>query len=243
MAVALVTGGSRGIGRAIAVQLARDGFSVAFCYKDSRDAASALESEIAELGQAVLGLRCDVSQPGPVKEMVKEIESKLGSLDVVVNNAGLVRDKPLVTLSDDEWNVVLRTNLDSVFFVCHEAVFGFMKRRKGTIINISSVAGVYGNPGQTNYCAAKAGIIGFSKALAKEVGSFGVRVNVVAPGYIETDMTKDLPQKVVNRVMPNIPLHRLGTAQDVADMVSFLASERARYITAQVMQVDGGLMI
>jgi 3-oxoacyl-[acyl-carrier protein] reductase len=186
---------------------------------------------------------CDVSSYEAVTKMLDDIDESFGELDVIVNNAGIVKDNPLVMLSKDDWDQVLTTNLDSVFNVCRSAVFRFMKKKDGCIINMASVAGVYGNPAQTNYAASKAGMIGFSKSLAKEVGAYGIRVNVVAPGFIKTDMTVDLPKKVVDRVMPNIPLKRLGEADEVAHLVSFLASDRARYITAQVIHVDGGVMI
>ncbi len=241
--VALVTGGSRGIGRAIAVQLGREGFDVAFCYRRAAEAAAEVERELRALGRRVFQGPCDVADAAAVKAFMAAAEAELGPLDVVVNCAGVVKDGPLVMMDQQSWDTVLRSNLDGVFHVCRNAVFGFMKRKKGCVINISSVAGVFGNPGQTNYAASKAGIIGFSKALAKEVGAYGIRVNVVAPGYIATDMTRDLPQKVVDRVMPNIPLRRLGEPQEVADLVAFLASDRARYITAQTIHVDGGIMI
>lgn len=241
--IALVTGATRGIGRAIALQLARDGFDIAFCYLQASEAADTLEREIRELGRRVLRRQLDVSDFDAAQGFVQAAEDELGELDLLVNNAGIVRDNPLVLLEQGAWRDVISTNLDSVFNFCRSAIFLFMKRKRGSIINISSVAGVFGNPGQTNYCAAKAGIIGFSKALAKEAGAYGIRVNVVAPGFIKTDMTRDLPPKVVQRVMPNIPLRRLGEAQEVADLVSFLASDRAKYITAQTIHVDGGVMI
>lgn len=241
--IALVTGASRGIGRACALQLAKDGFDIAFCYRSASDAAESLKKEIEALDRRVVAFACDVSDYEAVQKMLEEIDEKLGDLSVIVNNAGIVKDNPMVMLPKEDWEAVLSTNLDSVFNVCRGAVFRFMKQKRGCIINMSSVAGVYGNPAQTNYAASKAGIIGLSKSLAKEVGAYGIRVNVVAPGFIKTDMTVDLPQKVVDRVMPNIPLKRLGESQEVAELVSFLASDRAQYITAQVIHVDGGVMI
>lgn len=241
--VALVTGATRGIGRAVVVQLANDGFDISFCYKSSEDAARALAAEVTDLGRRVFCQRCDVSDALQVERFMHASEEKLGEPDAVVNNAGVRADNPLVLLNDEQWNSVLRTNLDSLFHVTRRALFSMMKRKAGSVVSVSSVSGVYGNPGQANYSAAKAGIIGFSKTVAKEMGPYGVRVNVVAPGWIETDMTSDLPQKVVDRVMPNIPLRRLGQPQDVADLVSFLVSDKARYITAQCIQVDGGVMI
>jgi 3-oxoacyl-[acyl-carrier protein] reductase len=241
--IALVTGATRGIGRAIALELARDGFDVAFCYLKASDAADTLEREIREMGRRVLRRQLDVSDFDAAQAFVQAVEDELGEIDLLVNNAGIVKDNPLVLLERSAWRDVITTNLDSVFNFCRSVIFPFMKRKRGNIINISSVAGVFGNPAQTNYCAAKAGIIGFSKALAKESGAYGIRVNVVAPGFIKTDMTQDLSPKVVQRIMPNIPLRRLGEAQEVADLVSFLASDRAKYITAQTFHVDGGLMI
>jgi 3-oxoacyl-[acyl-carrier protein] reductase len=241
--VALVTGASRGIGRAIAAQLGRDGFDVAFCYRQSTEAAAELEAELRAMGRRVLNRACDLRDGPAVTDMMQAIDDQLGPLDVVVNCAGILRDGPLVTMTKEAWDDVLGSNLDSIFNVCRVAVFGFMKRKQGCIVNISSVAGVYGNPRQTNYCASKAGIIGFSKALAKEVGAFGIRVNVVAPGYIKTDMTRDLSPAITKHVMQNIPLRRLGEPEEVAEVVSFLVSSRARYITAQTIHVDGGLMI
>lgn len=242
--IALVTGGSRGIGRATAVQLAKDGFDIAFCYRNSEVEAAEVEREIEAEGRRALGCKCDVSDAGAVSDMVGSIEEALeGELSVVVNNAGITRDKPLVMMEQAMWQDVIDTNLGSVFNVCRSAVFGFIKKRDGCIINLSSVAGVYGNATQTNYSASKAGILGFSKALAKEVGPYGIRVNVVAPGFIATDMTAGLSEKRMGQVVASIPLRRMGEVQDVADLVSFLASDRARYITGQVLQVDGGIVL
>ncbi len=241
--VALVTGGSRGIGRAIAVQLARDGFDVALCYRQAAEAAAETAERIRGLGHRVFHGTCDVSELDDVQRFIKAAEEDLGELALAVNCAGIVKDNPLVLMDQGAWKDVLGTNLDGVFNVCRTVVFGFLKRRRGGIVNISSVAGVYGNATQTNYCAAKAGIIGFSKALAKEVGPYGVRVNVVAPGFITTQMTEGLGPKVAERLMPSIALRRLGEAAEVADLVSFLASNRAAYITGQVIQVDGGITL
>lgn len=241
--LALVTGAARGIGRAIALQLARDGHDVAFCYRQAAGAAAELEAQIRELDRRVLARPCDVSDQAAVQGFFAEVERELGEVDVLVNNAGILRDNPLVLLDEKDWREVIHNNLDSLYYVCKQAIFSMMKRKRGCIVNISSVAGVYGNPAQTNYCAAKAGIIGFSKALAKEVGGYGIRVNAVAPGFIHSDMTRDLPPKVVERVTANIPLRRLGRVDEVAHLVSFLASDRASYITAQTIHVDGGLLL
>lgn len=241
--IALVTGGSRGIGRAAVLRLARDGFDVAFCYRSSPDAAQELEKEVVELGVRALAWQCDVSDHAAVRDMVSVVAERLGDVDVLVTSAGIVRDNPLMMMTEEQWHEVLDTNLDGTFNACRSVVFEMMKRRFGSIINISSVAGVHGNPTQTNYSASKAGIIGFSRALAKEVGRYGIRVNVVAPGFIETDMTEVLPDKVKETAVKSIPLGRLGKPEEVADLVSYLASDRAAYITGTVMQIDGGIVL
>jgi 3-oxoacyl-[acyl-carrier protein] reductase len=240
---ALVTGASRGIGRAIVHHLARDGYDIAFCYRQAVAAAASVEQELLAMGRRVYHQPCDVADLRAVQSFVAAAERTLGPLAVAVNSAGIIRDHPLVVMEQGAWSEVIRVNLDGVFNVCRTAVFGFMKRKRGSLVNISSVAGVYGNPAQTNYCASKAGIIGFSKALAKEVGSYGVRVNVVAPGLIGTDMTEGLAAPVVSRTLSHIPLGRIGEAADVAEVVSFLASDRARYITGQTLHVDGGITL
>nr|WP_026424629.1 3-oxoacyl-[acyl-carrier-protein] reductase [Actinokineospora inagensis] len=241
--IALVTGGSRGIGRAAVLRLAEDGFDVAFCYRSNADAARELEKEVSELGVRSLAWSCDVADHAAVRELVQVTGERLGSVDVLVTSAGIVRDNSLLMMTEQEWHDVLDTNLDGTFNACRSVVFEMMKARSGCIINISSVAGVYGNPTQTNYSASKAGIIGFSQALAKEVGRYGIRVNVVAPGFIETDMTDALSDKVKAAAVKSIPLGRLGHPQEVADMVSFLASDRAAYVTGSVMHVDGGIVL
>jgi 3-oxoacyl-[acyl-carrier protein] reductase len=242
--IALVTGGSRGIGRAVAIQLAKDGYDIAFCYRSATADAKEVEAAILEEGRKVMAVSCDVADREAIAKLVNSVEEVLdGELEVVVNNAGITRDKPLVMMETEMWQEVIDTNLGSVFNVCRSAVFGFIKKRSGCIVNVSSVAGVYGNPTQTNYSAAKAGINGFSKALAKEVGPYGIRVNVVAPGFIATDMTAKLDAKRMEKVVSAIPLRRIGESQDVADLVSFLVSDRAQYITGQVFQVDGGIVL
>jgi 3-oxoacyl-[acyl-carrier protein] reductase len=240
---ALITGASRGIGRAIAIQLANDGFDIAFCYKQDEQGAKEVQVEIEKMGNQVFMKSCNISDYNEVENFIRAVEEKIGVCDVVVNNAGIVRDKPLLMMTPEDWNEVINTNLTGTFNICRCSIFEFMKQKSGCIINISSVSGIYGNPKQTNYSASKAGIIGFSKALAKEVGPYGIRVNVVAPGFIDTDMTNQIDLTQKSHVISNIPLRRMGNGRDVADIVSFLASEKASYITGQVFGVDGGIVI
>ncbi|MFJ6516627.1 3-oxoacyl-[acyl-carrier-protein] reductase [Streptomyces sp. NPDC091406] len=241
--VALVTGGSRGIGRAAVRALARDGFHVAFCYRSDEEAARTLEKETADLGVRVSGSRVDVADATSVRAWITAVEEEFGQIDAAVTAAGITRDNPLVLMEDEQWNQVLDTNLDGVYHVCRSVVFGMMKRRAGAIVNISSVAGVYGHGTQTNYSASKAGIIGFSRALAKETGRSGIRVNAVAPGFIETDMVAAMNDKARKEALSSIPLRRMGTAEEVADLVAYLVSDRAAYITGAVLQIDGGITI
>jgi 3-oxoacyl-[acyl-carrier protein] reductase len=231
---ALVTGGSRGIGRAIANELATAGAKVVIGYRSAGDEAEEVAGEIG--GRAV---QADVSNPDDAKRLVDEA----GEVEILVNNAGVTRDGLLARMSDDDWRTVLETNLGGTFNTCRAVTRGMMKRRAGAIVNVSSVVGLHGNPGQTNYSASKAGIIGFTKSLAKECGKYGVRANVVAPGLIETDMTAGLTEAARKDILDGIPLGRFGTPDDVADLVSFLVSDRARYISGQVLGVDGGLVI
>jgi 3-oxoacyl-[acyl-carrier protein] reductase len=241
--VALITGGSRGIGRAVAMQLADDGYDIAFCYRSDAAAAEEVAGMLSAMGRRVFFRQCDVSSMESAQEFVASTEETLGPISVVVNSAGGIRDSPLLTMTADAWRDVITTNLDGVFNVCRAAVFGLMKRKSGVIVNISSISGVHGNATQSNYSASKAGIIGFSKALSKELGPFGIRVNVVAPGFIATDMTAGTDQKRIDRLLPAISLRRIGQPCEVAHLVSFMVSQRARYITGQVLQVDGGLVL
>jgi 3-oxoacyl-[acyl-carrier protein] reductase len=229
---ALVTGASRGIGRAIAEELARAGASVVVAYRSGADEAESLAEEIG--GRAV---QADVSDPASASALVEGA----GDLDVLVNNAGLTRDGLLVRMSDEDWETVIDTNLASCFYTCRAAVRGMMKKRAGAIVNISSIVGIHGNWGQTNYAASKAGIIGFTKALARELGSRNVRANVVVPGYVKTRLTDVLPEEATSAMLENTPLGRLGDPEDVAGAVRFLASEEASFITGAVVLVDGGL--
>jgi 3-oxoacyl-[acyl-carrier protein] reductase len=229
---ALVTGASKGIGRAIAAELARGGATVVVGYRSGREEAEALASEIG--GRAV---QADVSSPEEAAKLVAEA----GDVDILVNNAGLTRDGLLARMSDDDWRVVIDTNLSSVFYTCRAVTRPMMKKRAGSIVNISSVVGVHGNWGQTNYAASKAGIIGFTKSLARELGSRNVRANVVAPGYVKTQLTEVLPEAATAAMLQNTPLARLGEPEDVAGAVRFLCSDEASFITGEVLLVDGGL--
>lgn len=241
--VALVTGASRGIGRAIALQLARDGFDVAFCYKSSQEEAHELAGQIDALGRRCFHRAVDVASFDQVSSFIALVEEALGAPHVLVNNAGITKDQMLLRMSIEDWRLVINTNLDSVFNFCRASAFSFLKRKAGRIINISSVAGIGGQAGQVNYSASKAGMIGFSKALAKELGSRGVTVNVVAPGFIATDMTAAVSDSVLEEAKKMSSLNRVGAPEDVAHLVSFLASDRAGFITGQVLTIDGGLAI
>jgi len=229
---ALVTGASRGIGRASAVELARAGASVTLSYRTGAEEAAVLATEIG--GRAV---QADVSDAASAQALVEEA----GDLDLLVNNAGVTRDGLLVRMSDEDWETVIDTNLASCFFTCRAAVRGMMKRRSGSIVNISSIVGLRGNWGQTNYAASKAGIIGFTKSLARELGSRNVRANVVVPGYVKTQLTDVLPEGATAAMLENTPLGRLGDPADVAGAVRFLSSEDAGFVTGAVLLVDGGL--
>ena len=229
---ALVTGASKGIGRAIATELAAAGASVVLGYRSGQDEAEALA---AELGGRAVG--ADVSSAEEAKRLVEEA----GDLDVLVNNAGLTRDGVLARMSDDDWRIVIDTNLSSVFYTCRAVTRSMMRKRAGSIVNVSSIVGVHGNWGQTNYAASKAGIIGFTKSLARELGSRGVRANVVAPGYVTTQLTDVLPEDATTAMLDNTPLGRLGEPGDIAGAVRFLCSDEAAFITGDVLLVDGGL--
>lgn len=230
--LALVTGASRGIGRAIARQLAAAGAEVVIGYRSGQDEAEELAAAIG--GRAV---QADVSSAEDAKRLVEEA----GDIDVLVNNAGLTRDGLLARMSDDDWRTVIDTNLSSVFYTCRAVTRPMMKKRRGSIVNISSVVGVHGNWGQTNYAASKAGIIGFTKSLARELGSRNIRANVVAPGYVKTQLTDVLPEEATAAMIQNTPLARVAEPEEIAGAVRFLASDEASFITGEVLLVDGGL--
>jgi 3-oxoacyl-[acyl-carrier protein] reductase len=229
---ALVTGASRGIGRAIAVELARAGASVVVGYQSAREEGEAVAQEIG--GRAI---QADVSKTDEAARLVEEA----GDLDILVNNAGVTRDGVLARMSDDDWRAVIETNLSSVYYTCRAVTRGMMRRRSGSIVNVSSIVGIHGNWGQTNYAASKGGIIAFTKSLAQELGSRGVRANVVAPGYIKTQLTDAIPEEAKAQMLGLTPLGRFGEPEDVARAVRFLCSDEASFITGEVLVVSGGL--
>jgi 3-oxoacyl-[acyl-carrier protein] reductase len=238
--LAIVTGASRGIGKAIAGRLANDGFFVVGT-ATSDAGASAITVYLDEGGGGGVGRVLNVTEPGAIERFIGEVTEEFGAPMVLVNNAGITRDNLLMRMKDEEWDDIIHTNLTSVFRLSKACMRGMMKARQGRIVNITSVVGVTGNAGQTNYAAAKAGIIGFTKSLAKEVGSRGITVNCVAPGFIDTDMTRALPEEHRKALLGNIPLARLGSAEEIAGAVSFLCSSDAGYITGETLHVNGGM--
>lgn len=241
--IALVTGAGRGIGRAVALTLAGYGADVAVNYSGSRAKAEETAEMIRAAGRRAAVVQADVSKQEDCVRMFREVTETLGTVDILVNNAGITRDNLAVRMTEAEFDEVIDTNLKGAFFCMKLAGMAMMKKRYGRIVGISSISGVRGNAGQINYCAAKAGVIGMTKCLAKELAARGVTVNAVAPGYIDTDMTAALPEKVKEAVLAQVPLKRMGRAQDIAEAVAFLASDRASYITGQTILVDGGMGI
>ncbi|BGE82617.1 3-oxoacyl-[acyl-carrier-protein] reductase [Staphylococcus croceilyticus] len=238
---ALVTGASRGIGRSIALQLAEDGFNVAVNYAGNKEKAEAVVAEIKEKGVESFAIQANVAEGDEVKAMIKEVVSQFGSLDVLVNNAGITRDNLLMRMKEQEWDDVINTNLKGTFNCIQKATPQMLRQRGGAIINLSSIVGAMGNPGQANYVATKAGIEGLTKSSARELASRGITVNAVAPGFIVSDMTNALNDDLKSQMLEQIPLSRFGEDKDIAYTVAFLASERAKYITGQTIHVNGGM--
>ncbi|MCQ1085617.1 3-oxoacyl-[acyl-carrier-protein] reductase [Staphylococcus aureus] len=238
---ALVTGASRGIGRSIALQLAEEGFNVAVNYAGSKEKAEAVVEEIKAKGVDSFAIQANVADADEVKAMIKEVVSQFGSLDVLVNNAGITRDNLLMRMKEQEWDDVIDTNLKGVFNCIQKATPQMLRQRSGAIINLSSVVGAVGNPGQANYVATKAGVIGLTKSAARELASRGITVNAVAPGFIVSDMTDALSDELKEQMLTQIPLVRFGQDTDIANTVAFLASDKAKYITGQTIHVNGGM--
>ena len=241
--VAIVSGGSRGIGRAIVLELANEGANVAFNYLKSKDLAEEVKKEVESKGRKVLVFQSDVKDLEAMKRMVEETKKHLGGLDIVVNNAGILKDKALMLMEEVDWEEVISTNLSGAFNLVKAAIVTFMKEKKGNIINITSVTGMKGAPRQVNYSASKAGLIGLTKSLAKEVAPYNIRVNAIAPGFIETDMLGGLKEDYKEKLLKRIPLSRFGASEEVAKVATFLASDESSYITGQVIPADGGLAI
>lgn len=241
--VALVTGGSRGIGRAVALELAGTGHRVAINYAHRADAAEDVAKLVADAGAQALTVQGDVGDEEQVNRVLATVTEEFGPVEVLVNNAGITRDDLLVRMKPDDWDDVVTTNLRSLYLFSKGVMRGMLRARWGRIISIASVSGMYGNPGQTNYAASKAGVIGFTKSLAKEIGSRGITVNAVAPGFIETDLTAVLGEDTASAAVANIALGRLGRPEEVASAVGYLASDEAAYITGQTIVVDGGLTL
>ena len=239
---AIITGATRGIGRGIAVEFAKQGANVAFTYSSSVDAANALETELNEIGIKAKGYQSNAAEFDTAQELAKEILKEFGTIDILVNNAGITKDNLLMRISEDDFDKVIDVNLKSVFNMTKAVIRPMMKQRSGSIINMSSVVGLKGNAGQSNYAASKSGILGFSKSVALELGSRNIRSNAIAPGFIETEMTAKLNEDLVQGWRDSIPLRRVGTPEDVANACLFLASDLSVYVTGQVLNVDGGML-
>ncbi|MEM6379533.1 MAG: 3-oxoacyl-[acyl-carrier-protein] reductase [Bacteroidota bacterium] len=239
--VVLVTGGSRGIGAGIVRRFAAHGANVAFTYRSSADEALAIEAELKEMGVEAKAFKSDAASFEQADQLVKEVIETFGKVDVLINNAGITSDTLMLRMKEEQWDKVIEVNLKSVFNLTKQVLRPMMKNRGGSIINMSSIVGITGNAGQANYAASKAGIIGFSKSIAKEVGSRNIRCNVIAPGFIETDMTDALDDKVKESYLANIPLKRLGKAEEIADVCIFLASDMSAYVSGQTISVCGAL--
>lgn len=240
---AIVTGGARGIGRAIARRFAEEGANVAFTYLTSAEAAAELEKELTELGVEAKSIKADAASFEAAEDVVANVLNEWGSVDILVNNAGITRDNLLIRMSEDDWDAVISTNLKGAFNLCKAVYRPMMKQRGGKVVNISSVVGTAGNAGQTNYAASKAGLVGFSKSLARELASRGVCVNVLAPGYVATDMTEDLPAAARESILNSVPLGRIAEPREIADAAVFLASAESDYITGHVLHVNGGMVM
>lgn len=239
---AIITGASRGIGKGVAEVFAKHGANVAFTYSASAEAAKVLENELIALGVKAKGYQSNAADFNEAQKLVDDVLTDFGAIDILINNAGITKDNLLMRISEDDFDKVIEVNLKSVFNMTKAVQKTFLKQRKGSIINMSSVVGVKGNAGQTNYAASKAGVIGFSKSVALELGSRNIRCNVIAPGFIETEMTGKLPEDVVQGWRDNIPLKRGGTPEDVANVCVFLGSDLSAYVTGQVLNVDGGML-
>lgn len=241
--VALVTGGSRGIGKEIALKLAKNGADIAINYRNSSEKAEKVLEEIKSFGVNAMVIKADISKEEDVKNLIQAIEKELGKVDILVNNAGITKDNLLIRMKEEDWEDVIDVNLKGTFLCTKAVTRAMMKKKYGKIINITSVVGIIGNPGQGNYSASKAGVIGFTKSMAKELGSRGIRVNAVAPGFIDTEMTEVLSEEIRENMLRAIPLMKFGNPKDIANLVVFLASERSDYITGQVINVDGGMVM